>query len=73
MQNRLFPTLALACWSLCLVPSTEGHAQSENARAMAEFGVSRVEGGLVKGIPTDVEDVQRFKGKPYAGPVGGGN
>ncbi|HOO34294.1 MAG TPA: carboxylesterase family protein [Thermotogota bacterium] len=41
--------------------------------ASNSIGVVSVEGGMIKGGPTDVDGVQVFKGIPFAGPTSGEN
>ena len=41
--------------------------------AGTSVGIVTVEGGKVSGVETDVENVEVFKGIPFAGPTGGNN
>jgi para-nitrobenzyl esterase len=43
------------------------------ANAGSPVDVVKVEGGLLRGVATDVPGVQVFKGVPFAGPTGGEN
>lgn len=65
----LVVVLSVACVISTLAPSHSKAAREEGKNV----DIVKVEGGLVKGVKTDVEGVQLFKGVPFAGSTAGEN
>ncbi|MCT7376731.1 carboxylesterase family protein [Chelativorans salis] len=64
--------LVLGLYGLAGMPHPSA-AQSAAGAKNNPVEVVKVEGGLVKGVPSDTPGVQVFKGVPFAGNVGGKN
>jgi para-nitrobenzyl esterase len=69
LRRALLAGTATAVFAL----GTAAATAQEESPTEGPIDVVEVEGGLVRGVETDVEGVQVFKGVPYAGPTGGEN
>ncbi|CAN7721482.1 carboxylesterase family protein [Rhizobium rhizogenes] len=72
-MNRRILTLSVAAAATYFlgIGSQGALAADRNHAGDLPVGIVKVEGGLVKGIPSDVVGVQIFKGIPFAGSTGG--
>lgn len=71
---KTFKSLIVMILSVACVFSTIEPIHSQATRQEGKIvDIVEVEGGLVKGVKTDVEGVQLFKGVPFAGSTAGEN
>lgn len=71
---KTFKSLIVMILSVACVFSTIEPLPSQAARQEGKkVDIVKVEGGLVKGVKTDVDGVQLFKGVPFAGSTAGEN